>query len=86
LVQETVKEPGCRVYSVLADPMSASRLVISEMWEDREAFERHKTTIHVSDFLKATAHCRVVHRSIGFYEATETEPGALPSLSTADLG
>jgi quinol monooxygenase YgiN len=85
LAQETVKEPGCRFYSIVADPMSASRLLVSEMWEDREAFEQHKATIHVSEFLKATAGCRVVHRSVGFYEATETEPGALPSDFTADL-
>jgi quinol monooxygenase YgiN len=84
LAEETKKEPGCRLYAMVADPTSASRLLVSEIWEDREAFEQHKQTTHVAEFLKTTKGCRVANRSVGFYDATETEVGALPS-DFADL-
>ena len=75
LIEETEKEPGSRFYSISADPASTSRIKICEVYEDRNAFELHKTSDYVTDFMKATAECRVVQHSVGWYEAKGIEPG-----------
>jgi quinol monooxygenase YgiN len=74
LIDETLKEPGCRHYSVIADRMSLTRVQVTEIFDGRESFERHITSHHHSEFARLTAACRVAQRSVRWYEAAEIEP------------
>ncbi|MGZ5035804.1 MAG: putative quinol monooxygenase [Usitatibacter sp.] len=38
------REPGCRQFDVVVDPNDAARVMLYEVYDDEEAFERHQQT------------------------------------------
>jgi quinol monooxygenase YgiN len=48
-------EPGCRRFDVLEVPEDANRVLLYEIYIDREAFEAHVQTAHFAIFNKASA-------------------------------
>jgi autoinducer 2-degrading protein len=48
-------EPGCRRFDVLIPHESSQRVVLSEIYDDRAAFDAHLKTPHLAAFRKGIA-------------------------------
>lgn len=48
-------EPGCRRFDVLTSPKDPDFILLYEIYDDRAAFEAHKTTKHFLSFDKESA-------------------------------
>ena len=46
-------EPGCRSFDVSVDPVRDERIVLYEVYDDREAFEAHRETAHSKAYFAA---------------------------------
>ena len=47
-------ESGCRQFDVCTDPQDATRVFLSEMYDDRAAFDAHLATPHFKEFDRKT--------------------------------
>ena len=57
------REPGCRRFDVCVDPAARDRVVLYELYDDREAFDRHLASAHYADF-DATVAAWVTDRQV----------------------
>ena len=80
--EATLQEPGCLTYLWAPDPLSESRMLVCEVFEDRAAFDHHGSSDHHVEFLDAIAGIPVADIAIRWYEADEVPPLAGPA-STA---
>lgn len=48
-------EPGCRRFDVLTSPKDPDLILLYEIYDDRAAFDAHKTTKHFLTFDKESA-------------------------------
>lgn len=61
-------EPGCRQFDVCVDPQAPTTVLLYEIYDDREAFDRHLTLPHFLAFdvaarpLVLTKHVRLLDR------------------------
>jgi quinol monooxygenase YgiN len=56
-------EPGCRRFDVLRTIANPDRILLYEIYDDRDAFERHTTTPHFRQF-DAAVERMVVSKSV----------------------
>lgn len=52
--QASVHEPGCRRFDVCADPATAERVVLYEIYDDDAAFQAHMATPHYAVFAEGS--------------------------------
>jgi quinol monooxygenase YgiN len=48
------REPGCRRFDVLVDPLRGDRVCFYEVYDDEAAFEAHRLMPHFKAYLSAT--------------------------------
>jgi autoinducer 2-degrading protein len=48
---ESRKEPGCRQFEVLVDPVERAKVMLFEVYDDEKAFEAHQQTPHFQKYL-----------------------------------
>jgi len=60
-------EEACRVFDVCFDPECPTDCFLYEVYDDRAAFDRHRETIHFSNF-NATVTPWVVSKDVRFLE------------------
>jgi (4S)-4-hydroxy-5-phosphonooxypentane-2,3-dione isomerase len=53
--RQSLTEPGCRRFDVLAPEGDAERMVLYEIYDDEAAFQQHLTTPHYKSFAAAIA-------------------------------
>jgi len=54
LIAETLKEPGCLLYDLVAEDHSSSWIML-EKWESRDAWNAHMQTAHVKHINQSSA-------------------------------
>ena len=59
-------EPGCRQFDVVRPEASASAVVFYEVYESRDAFDRHLETPHLQRFRTAFPSLIVAERPVRF--------------------
>jgi quinol monooxygenase YgiN len=45
------KEPGCRTFDVLVDPVDRTKVMLYEVYADEKAFEAHQATPHFKKYV-----------------------------------
>ena len=63
-------EPGCRRFDVITPEDAQDRVVLYEIYDDREAFEAHRGTAHFAAFQRATESL-IASRSVGRFDLRE---------------
>lgn len=48
-------EPGCRQFDVCVSPQDAGKVFLYELYDDRQAFDRHLASEHFQAFNRITA-------------------------------
>ena len=48
---EARKEPGCKQFDVLVDPLDRTKVMLYEVYNDDKAFEAHQQTPHFKKYL-----------------------------------
>ena len=49
--REARKEPGCKQFDVLVDPLDKTKVMLYEVYNDDKAFEAHQQTPHFKKYL-----------------------------------
>ena len=65
-------EEACRVFDVCFDPECPSDCFLYEVYDDREAFDRHRQTNHFSNFTAAVTPW-IVSKDVRFLERVSTD-------------
>jgi quinol monooxygenase YgiN len=70
MMNETMKEHGCRHYSYSRDLSTANRFQLSELWENEEALAGHFRANHMATYRAGMAKLRVQKRTVRRYDAS----------------
>lgn len=63
-------EPGCRQFDVCRDPARPDAIFLYELYDDRAAFDAHRSTPHFKRFDAKVADW-VAHKAVRTYERIE---------------
>jgi quinol monooxygenase YgiN len=70
MMNETVKEQGCRHYAYSRDLSTPNRFQLSELWEDDNALAAHFRAEHMATYRAGISKLRVQRRTVKRYDAT----------------
>ena len=73
VLEGTLSEPGCRLYSYAEDVAEPGLLRIMELWDTREELSAHVRTPHMKVWIEQRAALRFFDRDISLYELGEAE-------------
>ena len=61
-------EDGCLHYSYARDVIEPERIVVTEMWRDQAALDRHFATVHLAEWRAAWPTLGITDRNLVAYE------------------
>lgn len=64
MMQETRREPGCRVYEFSQLVEAPNRFRVYEEWDDAACLRAHGAAPHMADFRRALAEAGVLSRDV----------------------
>ncbi len=70
MMNETVKEQGCRHYAYSRDLSTPNRFQLSELWEDDNALAAHFRAEHMATYRAGISKLRVQRRTVKRYDVT----------------
>jgi quinol monooxygenase YgiN len=73
MMNETVKEQGCRHYAYARDLETANRFQLSEWWEDDEALAEHFRADHMATYRAGMGKLRVQSRTVRRFDVTNAK-------------
>lgn len=71
VIQETRKEPGCRLYAFSRDILQDNVVWISEEWDSDSHLQQHLATEHIRRFREFLANVRFISRDVRKYSVAE---------------
>lgn len=74
MVAATLNEPGCREYCFTADPNSADRIMLYELWDDEASLAGHFASDHMAAWRDASKSLDVISNDIKKYTISEVGP------------
>ena len=73
MMEETIKEQGCRHYAYSRDLSVPNRFQLSELWEDDTALAAHFRAEHMATYRAGMGKLRVLKRTVTRYDVTNSE-------------
>jgi quinol monooxygenase YgiN len=73
VIEATLSEPGCRVYSYAEDVAEPGLFRVMELWDTREELSAHVGTPHMKVWIEQRAALGFFDRDISLYELGEAE-------------
>jgi len=70
MMEETIKEQGCRHYAYSRDLSVPNRFQLSELWEDEDALARHFLADHMATYRAGMSKLRVQTRTVKRFDVT----------------
>jgi len=74
MVEETHKEAGCIDYCLARDVSAENWIRIFEIWDSREALDKHIGTPHMAEFNKTLGGAKIASVSIKIYDVSDVHP------------
>ena len=73
MMNETIKEQGCRHYAYSRDLSTPNRFQLSELWEDEDALAAHFRVDHMATYRAGMSKLRVQRRTVKRYDVTNAK-------------
>lgn len=73
MMNETVKEQGCRHYAYARDLSTSHRFQLSELWDDDDSLAAHFRADHMAAYRAGMSKLRVQSRTVTRYDAANAK-------------
>jgi quinol monooxygenase YgiN len=73
VIEATLAEPGCRLYSYAEDVAEPGLFRVTELWDSREALRAHFETPHMKAWVEQRSALGFFDRDISLYELGAAE-------------